>query len=42
MIARYIIEADLDLYQRNGWRCTWYGWRGDDRACFVASFRCCR
>ncbi len=42
MIARYIIEADLNLYQHHGWRCTWYGFRGDGLACFIASFRCCQ
>jgi hypothetical protein len=39
MIARYITRADLNDYRH--WRCTFYGWRGDDLECFVASFRCC-
>lgn len=40
-LFRYITRADLNLYRENGWRCTFYGWRGDDLECFVASFRCC-
>ncbi len=40
MIARYITEHDLDLYQRNGWRCTYYGQRGDGLTCFIASSHC--
>ena len=39
MIARYITAADLHDYRH--WTCQFYGWRGDDLECFVASFRCC-
>lgn len=42
MIAVYITHLDLDLYLGHGWRVTYYGERGDDRTCFVASFVCDR
>jgi len=41
MIARYITHHDVEFYTRLGWRCTYYGERGDDLTCFVASWFCC-
>jgi hypothetical protein len=41
MIARYITYRDLEVYNRHGWRCTYYGHRGDDLQCFIASWLCC-
>ena len=38
MIVRYITRPDLHAYRH--WRVTFYGWRGDDLECFIASFRC--
>jgi hypothetical protein len=40
-IFRYITQADLQLYLNAGWDCRYIGIRGDDLACFLASFRCC-
>lgn len=40
-IARYITHNELEVYARHGWRCSFYGWRGDNLECFIASFRCC-
>lgn len=40
-LVRYITHADADEYARLGWKVTFYGWRGDGLACFIASFRCC-
>ena len=42
MIVRYITGIDVPAYRRCGWRVTYYGIRGDDLDCFIASFRCCQ
>lgn len=39
-LVRYICAEDCPLYDRLGWKVTWYGWRGDGIACFIASFAC--
>jgi len=40
-IFRYITQPDLEVYLNAGWDCRYIGMRGDDLACFLASFRCC-
>jgi hypothetical protein len=40
-VVIYITHDAVTEYERNGWKVTWYGWRGDGLACFIASFRCC-
>lgn len=39
MIARFITHSDLHAYRH--WRVTYYGERGDNLSCFVASWNCC-
>ena len=41
-ILRYITHYELAVYQRAGWRCTYYGIRGDDLHCFLCSWPCCK
>jgi hypothetical protein len=40
-LFRYITQADLELYLNAGWDCRYIGMRGDELACFLASFKCC-
>lgn len=40
-IIRHITHLDVDAYRRLGWRCTYYGERGDGLDCFIASWLCC-